>query len=244
MTQTLKKNLRKNVLANVANTRSTTSQDYTKWITIVISLIGIFAWFSGESFCSGYWESVDMMSPISPYSFQKTAFLGFVAMADNWLKLLGTFLVAGIYIFLLSIQLKVRKSKANDSQGYSPKRKRTNWLIFSYDKRGARLGGTISIVSLTFMSLVLVLVGWHQLAYQSGQKRFTEQVCDLRTQKATTSTIKLADNSTVSGFLFDRSDKLVAIMERYVIQVITIGDHPQIAYSVGISDIDCKNMRR
>ena len=54
------------------------------------------------------------------------------------------------------------------------------------------------------------------------------------------STVKLANNSMVSGFLFDRSDKLVAVMERYVIQVITVGDHPGIAYSVGIPEIDCK----
>jgi len=93
--------------------KKTIEQDLFKWIALVITLIGIFAWVAGSAYDQGYWDATAWGGALSRKTVQDIAFDGFAGPMLNWI--VAFLLVAGgvAYVFLMEYLSTFNFSKKN-----------------------------------------------------------------------------------------------------------------------------------
>lgn len=194
----------------------TESIDYVKWITLSTSLYGIVAWLAGEAFVMGYWERSGLTDRVSTLTLQRTALLGFLAAFKNY------FLFGGI-VLLTTIGLSFIFS------GFK------NWVQKNLDRFIPRS----ILIGLVFFAINLYGGLWILSAYGSGRAQMEQRICEANDQAKLTATAFLANGKLVSGVLLDSSDRFSVILNPDYINVIFIGERPELVYTVKTPVVTC-----
>ncbi|AMO95525.1 hypothetical protein CFter6_2859 [Collimonas fungivorans] len=115
-----------------------------------------------------------------------------------------------------------------------------NWFEkFTVEKSVGLFSATIIMSGSLILCLSLLLSPWIKAAYSAGADNITLQICDLRKGNSVITTAKLLDGTVISGLLLDRSDKFTAITDAASVHVLTVGDKPQLLYSIQLRKMKC-----
>lgn len=213
------------------------SADATKWIALLITILGIQAWIAGASFLSGYWGVAGLPGPFNPKSLQETALYGFIGAFKNW----G---VLGLVIFLLGpffilIGFSLRRTK--NAQLKKPSKFQiwfeSKWV---FDRNIGRFGAAFMMAGIIYViGFLIPMALWSVASDIDGQVSFKRDVCTLRAGKAVIATIPLNGGSNVKGEIIDRTQTMTAVLQENAIQVVSAGEKQQLLYTITLPEIKC-----
>lgn len=211
---------------------------WSSFLPIIITVLGVGAWIAGEAFYMGYWSAAGIPA-ITSMSLQQTAFAGFAAAYYNWAWLPLAIGLCALYLAILAVDFKSRGPL------------KIKWLIklkqwwnenIEIDKRLGKLVSSLLIAAILFFILILApLTIWVVKAIGDGKDLFQKQACAIRVAKTLPSVIKLADGTTISGKVLDRSEKAIVFLSRTMIYVITInGEKNNLLDSTDLQHVKCQ----
>ncbi|WP_434631304.1 hypothetical protein [Chromobacterium sp. CV08] len=205
-----------------------------KMVGLLATLLGAFAWIAGSSYLDGFWSPIENAGPLSRPSLQDTALKGFVLPYIAWIKLVAYLVATGLVTLVLGIRLK--KKSGSTQQGKIP----TQFLSrFSYDKDFRGMTFVFLGTALYLFCLVYYLALWINSARDIGRQNFIATACAKQAGKTAPSSITLDNGKTVSGWLLDRSDKFLMLVDGGRVYTVAIGDKVRLMDTTALA-LDCK----
>ncbi len=218
-----------------------TSLDPFKLVALFMTLTGIVAWVAGEAYMLGYWGAAHYPRNLSAMSLQSLALLGFYGAYRCWMWGIGAAVLCGALIVLTAIRRKNRAKREPNWLRRMANSIRNWWSAnFELDRTSAvpgvlLLGTAFCYYAILISPAVLWILGSH---YQ-GQSLFETQACQVRSGAAPTS-ITLADGSTLKGHVIERNEKLIALLTKDAVVMVTDGEKgARVIESTSLADIKC-----
>ena len=217
------------------------SLDPFKLVALLMTLTGIVAWVAGEAYTLGYWEAAHYPRGIAALSLQSLALRGFYGAYKCWT--LGALVIAGYGVLGLIPAIRLKRSTPRN-QGWLTRvaQRCRRWLAarFEFDApyavTGVLLLGTAIFYYGVIVSPALV---WVFGAYQQGRELMEKQACQARAG-ATPTSINLADGTTLHGHVIERSDKLIALLTKDAVVMVTDSEKGgRVVESTSLANIKC-----
>jgi hypothetical protein len=99
-----------------------------------------------------------------------------------------------------------------------------------------------TIIGGTAFSLFLVLpfFMWIYAAYTAGTRHIEQDVCAARAAKTFHTKVELSNGTSIEGTILDRSDKLIILVDRSAVHVITTERASRLLDTTDVKYIKCK----
>ncbi|CAJ0867685.1 hypothetical protein R20233_01435 [Ralstonia sp. LMG 32965] len=230
--------------------QSPQEEDRAKWpavldpfkiVALLMTLTGIVAWVAGEAYTLGYWEAAHYPRGVAELSLQSLALRGFYGAYKCWT--LGVLVVAGYGVLGLIPAVRVKRATPR-KQGWLTRaaQRCRHWLVarFEFDAPYAVTGVLLLGTAIFYYGVIIspALV-WVFGAYQQGRELLEKQACQARAG-ATPTSINLADGTTLHGHVIERSDKLIALLTKDAVVMVTDSEKGgHVVESTSLASISC-----
>lgn len=212
--------------------------DFVKWISLIITLSGVFFWVAGTGYESGYWYLLGADGSFIPRTFQRTALTGFIGPFKIWfVGVIGLLAYAMILFFLEFISITTYGAKTVTKILIPVE----NW----FRKKNFAKSNTLKfpiiliVVCTTAFATIAPFLLIISLAYNEGRNQMDHEICDARIGKKFPTQINLFDGTKAQGKFIGRSEKLSVLLNDKTISVITVSDKPQVIDVTSVLAISC-----
>lgn len=218
--------------------------EWAVWIGASTTVFGVTAWCAGEAYASGYWGAVGLTTGAAQYSIQELTFLGFVGSFQNWLWLLFSYALTGLYILFLEFLSTFKKKPAR------PSGKFRLWLqnkAARFERQGRidphikRICGVVLLASIGLGAFVVAPLGvWISAAEADGHQLMVRQICQARAAVKMPTNVLLSDGKKLSGRFLARNDKTGMLLDRTSLYGIQFGEKSVLQDVTDVTMVTCK----